>query len=139
MRLKAVAVLALLASLALPLVEVSAQDGPEWPMYRADPQHTGACASAVPASLDGPLAVRLGQSALTSPVPSEGRILAASADGSLFIVGPASASPAATLEVSPARASTGEEVVFMAQNFSSPAGRAYGGMRVDFGDGRSSA
>ena len=73
------------------------------------------------------------------PVPSEGRILAASADGSLFIVGPASASPAATLEVSPARASTGEEVVFMAQNFSSPAGRAYGGMRVDFGDGLSSA
>ena len=86
MRLNAVAVLALFASLALPLLEVSAQDGPEWPMYRADPQHTGACASAVPASLDGPLAVRLGQSALTSPASAGGRVFVASADGTLYAV-----------------------------------------------------
>jgi outer membrane protein assembly factor BamB/DNA-binding MarR family transcriptional regulator len=73
-------------AISLPLIPAAAQDGPTWPMYRSDPQHTGACGSGVPASLDSTLAVSLGTAALTSPVAAGGRIFVCSPDGTLFAV-----------------------------------------------------
>jgi eukaryotic-like serine/threonine-protein kinase len=86
MRPKAWAALALLVSLALPLLTAAAQDGPDWPMYRSDAQHTGSTGSGVPAALEAPLSVNLSRSALTPPVASGGRIFTCSADGTIFSV-----------------------------------------------------
>ena len=80
------AALALFIALATPLFTAAAQDGPAWPMYRADAQHTGSSGSGVPTTLEPPLVVPLGGGALTSPVAADGRIFVCSADGTLYAV-----------------------------------------------------
>jgi len=76
----------LVALLALPAAAAAARESPDWPMFRADAQHTGACGSEVPAVLGEPLKVRLGTARLTSPVASGELVITASADGTLFAV-----------------------------------------------------
>jgi len=80
------AALALFIALATPLFTAAAQDGPAWPMYRADAQHTGSSGSGVPAALVDPLVVTLGGGALTSPVAADGRVFVCSAEGTLYAV-----------------------------------------------------
>ncbi len=94
MRPEAAAAVALLASLALPMLAAASQDGQDWPMYRSDAQHTGTCGSPLPATLTAPLSVNLGKSALTSPVAAGGRIFVSSAEGTLFSVWADNGAPA---------------------------------------------
>ena len=79
----AAAALAMVLMVA-PALMAAAQSGPDWPMYRADPEHSGFTASDVP---EGPALLWLAQAGtheLTSPVGSGGMVYVGSADGNLY-------------------------------------------------------